>query len=201
MPTSPDPDVTERRAKIVARRVRGIPTSMIARELGISDDLVRQDLHRELKRRKAEIDHDRDVIIAAQVEELDAVRERAWRHVLMRHYQVTQSGKVALDPDTGEPLLDTGPNDRALALVVKAQERLAKLLALDEAKKIDIKAEVVNVDAFRTAVEQLRERVARERAAAGIGNAPGGVRELAAGAGDPDGGTLPGQLPPEAATA
>jgi hypothetical protein len=195
MPSSPHPDVTERRAKVIARISRGIPPGIVARELGVSADVVRQDLHRELARRKQELDEYRDLLIAQQVEELDQVRMMAWKHAMMRHYHVSQSGAITKDPDTGQPLLDTGPNDRALALVVKAQERLSKLLALDEAKKIEVKAEVVSVEAFRGTVEQLREAVARERAASGGGIAAGGVPGLTAGTGEPASRTIPGELP------
>lgn len=199
MPSSPHPDVTERRAKIAARAARGVPPHAIAKELGVSYDVVRQDLHRILLARKKELDEYRDILIAAQVEELDQVRMVAWRNATMKHYQVSlQSGKVALDPESGQPLLDTGPVDRALALIVKVQERLSKLLALDEPTKINVKAEVVSVDTFRVTVEELRERVARERAAGGVGGAAGGVRELTAGTGGVAGEPVPGELPPEA---
>ncbi len=199
MPASEDKqaEVSERRAKILARVSRGIPPSVVARELGISAAMVRLDVHRALAERKKELDEYRDLVIAAQVEELDQVRMVAWRNATMKHYQVSlQTGKVARDPVTDEPLLDTGPVDRALALVVKAQERLSKLLALDEAQKINVKAEVVTVDAFRATVEHLREQAARERAAGGGGSAAGGVHELAAGAGDAAGRTIPGELSP-----
>lgn len=197
MPSSPDPAVAERRAKIVARRVRGIPARTIALELGISEDLVYQDAHRELAKRKAELDHNRDVLIAAQVEELDAVRERAWRHALMRHYQVSQSGAVAKDPETGQPLIDTGPNDRALALVIRAQERLAKLLALDEAKKIDIKAEVVTLDSFDAAIADARRQLELERirTAGGAASTPHGMVAHSEGTRVIEGRTVPGELP------
>lgn len=196
MPKPPQPEVTERRAKVVARASRGIPLYAIARELGVSADVVRQDLHRELAKRKQELDEYRDILIAAQVEELDQLRMLAWRNATMKHYQVSlQTGKVARDPVTDEPLLDTGPTDRALGLIVKVQERLSRLLALDAPQKINVKAEVVTVDDFRVTVEELRERVERERAAGAVGGAAGGVRELTAGTGEPAGGAVSGEFP------
>ena len=186
---------TERRAKVVARISRGMRPAAIARELGISEELVRQDLHRELAKRKQELDEYRDALIAQQVEELDQVRAVAWRNALTKHYQVSaQTGKVARDPETGEPLLDTAPVDRALGVIIKVQERLSKLLALDEARKIEVKAEVVTVDAFRATVEELRARVERERAAGGIGSITEGIQLPSGGISAIEGRTISGEL-------
>lgn len=199
MPATPEKqaEVAERRAKIVARASRGIPHTVIARELGISNDLVRLDLHRALAERKAELAEYRDLLIAQQVEELDQVRMLAWRNALTKHYHVAQNGTVSRDPDTGQPLLDTGPVDRALALVVRAQERLSKLLALDEAQKINVKAEVVTLDAFDAALADARRQLEleRSRSGQGTGSAPGGVGAHPDGTRVVEGRALPGELP------
>ena len=200
MPASKDKqaEVAERRAKVIARRSRGIPPTVIARELGVTEEVVWKDVHEELSKRRNELNAHRDLLIAQQVEELDQIRMIAWRNALTRHYQVSlQTGKVARDPVTDEPLLDTAPVDRALALVIRAQERLSKLLALDEPQKVNVKAEVVTLDAFDAAIDAARRQLEAERgrAAGGFGGAPGGVAAHPDGTRSAAGGPVPGELP------
>lgn len=166
-PAATQQAVADRRAKVVRMRSTGIPPAVIARELGVSLDVVYQDVSVTLKARRDEMAADADLVVAAQVEELDAVRRTAWTNAIRRHYHVTPSGQVARDPETGEPLIDTAPVDRALGVVIKAQERTARLLGLDAAASVRVRAEVVTVDAFRATVEQLRAQVETERRAAG----------------------------------
>lgn len=157
--------VAGRRAKVVRMRSTGIPPTVIARELGVSVDVVYQDVSVVLKARRDELAADADLLVAAQVEELEAVRRTAWANALRRHYHVTPSGTVARDPETGEPLIDTAPVDRALGVVIKAQERMARLLGLDAATRVRAEVEhEVRLEDIDRAVSRLREQVERERA-------------------------------------
>lgn len=157
--------VAVRRAKVIKMRSIGVPTSVIAGQLGVSEEVVRQDAHVVLSARRDELAQDCDLLVAAQVEELEHVRQAAWRNATRRHYQVTPSGAVARDPETGEPLIDTAPVDRALGLVIRAQERMAKLLGLDAALKIhaDVEHRVITIDELDAAIADLEGQLARKR--------------------------------------
>lgn len=162
-PLAKKAEVAERRAKAVSMKARGARYPDIARELGISENLARQDIHQAYKQRAEELRHEVDVVIAEQVEELESLRALAWREAITRHPHVTQSGRVALNAD-GTVIYDTGPNSRARRDLLAIQERKAKLLGLDAALKINIKAEVVTVEAFDLAIADLNEQIAAEEA-------------------------------------
>jgi hypothetical protein len=83
--------------------------------------------------------------------ELDRL-DRMYRNVeevLAGHHVVVQHGKVVYDHD-GEPLTDHDPRMRAVATLLKIQERRSKLLGLDSAQKVQldggVRYELVGVD-------------------------------------------------------
>lgn len=156
-------EVAERRTRAVAMKARGARYADIARELGITETTARQDVHVAYKQRAEELRDTLDELVAEQIEELDSLRALAWRDLLTKHPHVTQSGKIALNID-GTPVYDTAPNSRARRDLLAIQERKAKLLGLDAALKINIKAEVTNVDAFDAAIADLNAQIALEEA-------------------------------------
>lgn len=152
-------DVSRRREQVVARRAIGIPTAVIARELGITEETVRQDVHHELKDRRAALDRDRDLLVVLEAEELEAVRRTAWEVINRDHFHVSASGRVSMHPDTDEPLRDDGPILQGLGVVLRAQQRRSELLGLNSAQKLEMRAEVVTLDAIDAAIADLRRQL------------------------------------------
>lgn len=152
-------EVAERRERVMGRRAIGVPPAVIARELGISEQTVYDDVHRTLKARREAISRDRDLLVVLEAEELDAVRRRAWEIANADHLHVAASGRVSVHPETGEPLRDFGPVIQALGIVLRTQVRRAPLLGLDAAQKLDVRAEVVTLDAIDTAINDLRAQL------------------------------------------
>lgn len=154
-------EVAERRAKVVGLKARGARYADIARLLSISESTARKDASVSYAMRVNELRDTMDEIIAEQLEELDSLRFLAWQDATAKHLHVTQSGRVATLPD-GTPIYDTGPNSRARRDLLALQERRAKLLGLDAALKVNIKAEVVTLGAFDAAIAELNQQIAVE---------------------------------------
>jgi transposase-like protein len=161
MPLAKQTEVAERRARAVSMKARGARYADIARELGVTEATAAKDVSLAYKQRVAELRAEVDVVIAEQVEELDALRALAWREAITKHPHVTQSGRLAVHPD-GSPVYDTAPNSRARRDLLAIQERKAKLLGLDAALKINVKAEIISLDAFDAAIAELTQQIAVE---------------------------------------
>jgi hypothetical protein len=156
-------EVAERRAEVVRLKARGIPYPDIARRLGISEDVARQDVSRAHKMRAQELRDNVDELVAGEMEELEALQQLTWRIAAAQHRKVGTSGVAARD-EHGNPVFDFSVNLHAVNTLVKIRERMAKLLGYDAALKIDVKAQVVTVDAIDAAILGLREQLEAERA-------------------------------------
>lgn len=87
---------------------------------------------------------------AAMVEELAEVVRVANTVMHGKHY-AHSNGRVVLDPDTQQPVLDDGPKLDAARTIIAAQARLAKLIGADAATKVETELsmltyQVVGVD-------------------------------------------------------
>lgn len=160
-PLAVQAEVAARRAEVVRLKARGLPYSDIAKRLGISEEVARQDLSRARRARAAELRDSVDEFIAGEVEELERLQLVSWGIALGQHKKVHASGNVAKDED-GNPVLDYGVNLQAVNTLVRIQERKAKLLGYDAAMKIDLKAQVVTLDAIDAAIGELRRELAEE---------------------------------------
>lgn len=152
-------DVARRREQVLAKRAIGIPTAIIAKQLSISEQTVYDDVHHELKDRRAALDRDRDLLVVLEAEELEAVRRTAWEVINRDHFHVSASGRVSMHPDTDEPLRDDGPILQALGVVLRAQQRRSELLGLNSAQKLEMRTEVVTLDAIDAAIADLRRQL------------------------------------------
>lgn len=155
--------IEERRAKVLDLHVRGMPQYVIAKQFGVSRRVISEDIAHMVARRREEVPQLADNLIARQFEELEAIREKAWAIANQKHVHVTREGRVAVGLD-GAPLIDHVPNLAAMNLLLKTQERVAKMFGLDMPKKIDVEAKVVTVDAARAALAELRLQVEAARA-------------------------------------
>lgn len=91
-----------------------------------------------------------------EAQRLDDLTRVLNRVLVTRHYVVTQSGKLAVHPETGQPLTDDGPVMQAVAGLVRISERRARLLGLDA----PVKHEVRNIDAVDARLLDLADQVA-----------------------------------------
>jgi hypothetical protein len=155
--------IEDRRAKVLDMHVRGVPQYVIAKSFGVSRRVISEDIAEMVARRREQIPELADAMIARQFEELEAIREKAWAIANQKHVHVTREGRVAIGMD-GQPLIDNVPNLAAMNLLLKTQERVAKMFGLDMPKKIDIEAKVVTVDAARAALAELKLQVEAARA-------------------------------------
>lgn len=155
-------EVAERRAEVVRLKARGVPYSEIARRLGCSEEVARQDVSRAHKMRAQELRDNVDELIAGEVEELEALQQLTWRIASAQHRKIGSSGIAAKD-EYGNPVLDFDVNLRAVNTLVKIRERMGKLLGYDAALKVDIKAQVVTVDAIDAAILGLKQQLEEER--------------------------------------
>lgn len=133
-------------AKACKLRSRGYSYQQIADELG---EGTAQSMYKRVQRSiKRVIQEPAEEVRTFELERLD----RMWREVeqiLEAEHIVIQHGKVVYD-DTGSPLPDHDPKMRAVASLLKIQERRAKLLGLDAATKTQVSGgvryEIVGVD-------------------------------------------------------
>lgn len=152
-------EIAERREIVAAMLAQGVPQAVIAERLGHSRQTITADALHVVQKRTSELNEYADQIIAKQTAELEAIREKAWQVVRTKHYQITKEGTVAKD-DEGRALLDTAPNVSAMQLLLKVQEREARMLGTDQPKKIDVNAQVVTLDLVKASVLEMRRQVA-----------------------------------------
>lgn len=149
--------IAARRAKLVEYRRRKTPYSQIYEELGYSSpNTAMKDFHRALEENLAEQRASVEVYREEQLVELDYLAEEAHKILRARHYVVTQSGKIVLDPETDQPLADPGPILAAIDRLVKILDRIAKLRGLDAPQKL----EVLTIDAIDAAIADLNAQIA-----------------------------------------
>lgn len=138
-------DSAEIDAQACELRSRGWAYRDIAAELGIDY----AEAHKRVQRAMAAIVQ--EPAEGARQFELDRL-DRMYRkveEVLASKHVVVQHGKVVRGPDD-EPLTDDDPTMRAVATLLKIQERRSKLLGLDSAQKVQldggVRYELVGVD-------------------------------------------------------
>lgn len=155
----------ERDAKAVQMHAMRYSYSEIANALGYDS---RQTAHRAVKRaherilKPAVMTH-----VATSLAELDAIVVRLIGIIHRRHV-VVNKGEIVRD-ESGNPLIDSGPELAALAQWRQATESRRKLLGLDAAVKVDVNMDS-DVDAAIQALVAEMERQstrAEQRAARG----------------------------------
>lgn len=139
----------ERDARAVELRRRHLNYQQIAREMGYaSKSSAYEAVQRGLNDTQAESN---DEVRQMELERLDDLARVAQRAMNARHYVVSAGGKIVYHPDTGEPLIDHGPNLQALDKLIKIMERRAKYLPLDAPTRV----EVFTLDAIEAEIRRL----------------------------------------------
>lgn len=78
----------------------------------------------------------REDLVKRSVARLDALLKKAWAVAEAEHLAVSH-GRVIYDPRTGEPMKDHAPLLQAIDRIVRLEERVAKLLGLDAADRLE----------------------------------------------------------------
>lgn len=158
----------ERRAKAVEMRLAGADYDTIATTLGYSDrGAAHKDITRALEANIAEQHHSVELYREEELRTLDLLMAEAWA-VLKRQHVTVSHGKVIVDEDTGQKLLDDGPTLQAIDRILKIRERRAKLLGLDAPTKV----EAITIDALDRAIADLAAELEGDQAGEAAGATP-----------------------------
>jgi hypothetical protein len=121
-----------RRAKLIQYRRQKRPYAEFYKELGYaSEQAASRDFSRALQENLAEQHANIELWREEQIVELEYLAEEAHKEIRAEHFIVSASGKVAIHPDTGEPLRDPGPKLAAIDRAIKVNDRIGKLRGLD----------------------------------------------------------------------
>lgn len=147
------PATAEKDLRVLELRRRGLSYPQIAAEMGCSLSSAYDSVQRALADTAREATQEVRLIEAQRLDDLTRTLNRV---LVTRHYVVTQSGKLAVHPETGQPLIDDGPVMQAVGGLVRISERRAKLLGLDA----PVKHEVRNIDAVDARLLDLADEMA-----------------------------------------
>ena len=136
-------DVSARRAKLVEYRRQKRQYRDFYQELGYSSvGDASKDFNRVLKENLTAVKTGVELYREIALLELEDLSAKALTVMHAEHYVVGSGGRVAIDPATGSPVIDHGPNLAAIDRLLRIQDRQAKLLGLDAATKVDVTGEV-----------------------------------------------------------
>jgi hypothetical protein len=148
--------VAARRAKLVEYRRKKIPYAKFYKELGYgSINEATRDFQRALAESIARQDTSVELYREEQLQELEYLAEEAHKILRDVHYIVSTSGKVALDPDTEQPLIDHAPRLQAIDRLLRILDRVAKLRGTEQ-----IRVEVLTIDAIDAEIQRLSRDLA-----------------------------------------
>ena len=134
-------------------RRRGLSYPQIAAEMGCSLSGAHQSVQRALADSAREASEE---VRQIEAQRLDDYMRALNRVLLAKHYVVSAAtGKVAVHPETGQPLLDDDPVIRTVLALIRVSERRARLLGLDA----PVKHEVRQIDAIDARLLDLAEQM------------------------------------------
>jgi hypothetical protein len=142
----------ERQRKALQLWARKLTIPAIAREMGVSGWMAKKLVDRGL-------DHldvpEAKVRRAQENEALDELERIGWGVVARPGYHVAASGRIAMDPESGRPLVDMSARLAGIQAVLRIMERRAKLNGLDAPTQVDVS---LTYEAALQAVILLEER-------------------------------------------
>jgi hypothetical protein len=153
-------ETIEQDARAWELRVEHLTYQQIGGELGITNEGVRQAVERHARTIPAEAVADVKQIV---LEELDVMSRHLLEGIDRDHLRITQSGRVVMHE--GEPVLDHGPAIRAIAQLLRVQERKARLVGLDAPTRRAV--DVITHDMFIEAIADPEADEARVEAELG----------------------------------
>lgn len=117
----------EHDAEAAQLRSEGWTVPEIAKHQGVKNETVSRRIGRAIKRVPVEAVNE---LRKVQQSQLDLMYREALK-VLRADHIVVNNGNVIRDPRTGEPLKDDAPVLQAIGVMLKVQDRLARLYGLD----------------------------------------------------------------------
>lgn len=152
----------ENDARALEFRRRGLSFEQISAQMEWrSPSAAYQAVHRALADQAREVSAE---VIQIETDRLDELTRTLYRVMATRHYVVSAgSGKIAVHPDTGQPLTDDGPVIQAVAGLLRISERRSKLLGLDAPARARV--EVITEDVVDAELAQLAHEIAENDAA------------------------------------
>lgn len=168
-------ETMERDAQMYMLYQQGVPTHVIAHQLDVTENTVRNGIRRGIQDQFRLSAEEERMNVQDQI---DGLMRQARKILLEDQYLAGVNGKVAVNPLTGEPMLDWGHKRQTIALLAKLLEQKTKLLGLNQ----PVRHRVEITDKMDGEIEKL----ATELALHGVdGIVPGKViQELPAGGGD-----------------
>ena len=103
-------------------------------------------------------------LLQMEADRLDALRRLFERIAATKHVHVTASGKVAVHPETGNPLVDDGIVLQAGMALLRVSESFRRMKGLDAPAKSRV--EVITEDVVDAELADLARRVAENDASA-----------------------------------
>lgn len=154
-------ETLERDAKIYLQHVAQVPHTIIAEKFDVSVATVGIAVRRAIQDQfRLTVDEERAVVS----DQIDWLMRRL--RVMMNHtnYVVSVSGKVVLDPLTGEPLVDEAPIRAEMEALRKLLGDKRKLLGLD----MPVRHRVEITDKMDDEIERLASELAVHGAGSGV---------------------------------
>lgn len=143
----------DRDVKAVELARRGLTYDQIGKEMGYRD---RSGAFRAVQRGLRDAYREEaDQLVAMEAERLNSLRRTFERVAATKHYAVAPGGKIAVHPQTGEPLVDDGPVISAGVALLRVSESWRKLKGLDAPAKHEVRT----IDAIDARLIDLAEQV------------------------------------------
>lgn len=136
-----DPPITtvqERRARVVGLYRQGLTFREVGERMSFSEQRAHKlywDAMHAVEEREVSAHR------AAMIDEIAAV-VRVANRVMHKDHVAHSNGRVMVDPETGQKMIDDGPKLDAARTVIAAQARLAKLLGADAPTQVETSSTV-----------------------------------------------------------
>lgn len=148
----------ERRAEAYHLWITGKTQRFIAEHLGISQQVVSDDVNAYRDSIPAE---DRDQMRRDQVQRLQGLRDAMYELATKDGTPITagKDGDLVIDPDTGQAARDYSTRIQATREISKLDEREAKLLGLNAADKVEVSGSVAIVGSVEQELQKLADEL------------------------------------------
>jgi hypothetical protein len=106
-------------------------------------------------------------LIQLEAERLNSLRRLFERIAATKHLMASTTGKIALHPETGDPLVDDGPNLQAGLALLRVSESWRKLKGLDAPSRT--RTEVITRDMIEEEIARLENELGKQADRSGAG--------------------------------
>lgn len=146
----------EQTVNMYADSLRGMSTREIGKKYGVSQTMVQRRIN------SIEVDLTPAAIQVYRQQEfakLSLLEQKLWKRIDDDYYTVSH-GKIIINPETDEPLVDVGPVLAIADRLLKIQDRRASLGGFDAPARIEVDHSVTDIQV--TEVKDLVERAREE---------------------------------------